>query len=284
MNFFQKIGGNEKGQVLVLTALLMVVLTAFAGLALDAGMLYLTKTKLQNAADAAALAGAKDLPNSSAAKSTADSYAQQNGSAVTTTTTPYNGNSKQIEVVCKKKVKFAFASLLGLTDTDVSARAVAKGSSWAGEALPFINLDSYGSEGSPLNAWNKVNPGDKERIHNDDLTITTNSIVVDYEDGITFKKGKDLSGIATALKNILKDGNTVYLFAIRDDLVGKSPYNKLKEGYVIPIEDTVLLECKVVGNYVKNNDTITLELESIYNYDSMTKAFPVTSASSQLVE
>lgn len=39
----------------------MVVMVGFAGLALDAGRLYVTKTELQNAADACALAAASDL-------------------------------------------------------------------------------------------------------------------------------------------------------------------------------------------------------------------------------
>lgn len=282
-----KFGKKEDGQVIVLFALMLVVLLGFTALAIDTGTVYLTKSKLQNAADAAALAGALDLPNSATAENTAKDYAVLNGAdrATTQATTPYEGDSDKIEVICTKNVKYTFARVLGFTDKDVSARAVAVGSKWGGDALPFINLNGYGDAGDVLEAWEMVNPGDKERIHNDDLIIEPNSIKVKYEDGsILFKKGKDLSKIADPLENILQDGKTVYLFAIKNELVGESPYDKLKEGDKIPLEDTVLLQCKVIGDYdVKGNTIITLVLEKVYDYDSVNETFPVENQPSRLV-
>ena len=52
---------NEKGAILFLVAGAMVVMLGMAGLAFDLGMLYNVKTDLQNAVDAAALAGAWKL-------------------------------------------------------------------------------------------------------------------------------------------------------------------------------------------------------------------------------
>jgi hypothetical protein len=191
--------------------------------------------------------------------------------------TPYNGESTKIEVVCTRTVPPIFAIFLNSTGTDVSARAVAKkNSQWAGDALPFINLDEYGSEGATLNGWDKVNPGDKERIHNNDLVISPDntSIKVKYEDGsIMFKNGKVLSDVRDALKNILKDGNIVYMFAVSNAKVGTVPYTQLSEQQLVPLADTVLLKCKVIGNYVQNNDLITLQLMRVYNYDTVTQDF-----------
>lgn len=51
----------NKGQVLVLVALSLVVIIGFAALAIDVAYFYHTKHQLQGAADAAALAGAADL-------------------------------------------------------------------------------------------------------------------------------------------------------------------------------------------------------------------------------
>jgi len=51
----------QKGAILALTALLLPVLFGFLGLGYDVGMSYLHKARLQNAADAAALAGLKEL-------------------------------------------------------------------------------------------------------------------------------------------------------------------------------------------------------------------------------
>jgi Flp pilus assembly protein TadG len=54
---------NQSGQALVSTAIAMVVLAGFAGLAIDMGMLRYQKRLQQTAADAAALAGASNLTN-----------------------------------------------------------------------------------------------------------------------------------------------------------------------------------------------------------------------------
>ncbi|MBR0290161.1 MAG: pilus assembly protein, partial [Selenomonadaceae bacterium] len=50
---------KQRGQVLVLYALLIPLLFLFAGVGLDLGWYSLNVSRLQNAADAAALAGAK---------------------------------------------------------------------------------------------------------------------------------------------------------------------------------------------------------------------------------
>jgi hypothetical protein len=52
---------RERGAVAIVVGLLIVVLVGFIGLALDGGHLYLTKTELQNSADACALAASYDL-------------------------------------------------------------------------------------------------------------------------------------------------------------------------------------------------------------------------------
>lgn len=290
----RKLKDDEHGQSLIFVIGLLVILLGFTALVVDVGNVYLQKAELQNAADAAALAGAQELPMSATtANSTAISYASKNGvtdgvqGTTVTPQAPYAGDDRQIEVVTTRNVSPIFAQALNLTQPfTVSASAVAQ-KKWLGDALPFINLDKYGSPGGILNAWNKVNPGDKERINNDDLFISTENIKVDYEDGdILFKKGKDLSQVQDPLKEILFDGATVYLFALRNYLVGIDPYDKLNdnEEKIIPIEDTVLLRCTVIGNYEKNNDKITLILENIYNYDSVTNSFPVNDIPPRLIK
>lgn len=56
---------TQRGSVLVLVTIGMVVLLGMAGLALDMGHAYLMKARLQNALDAAALSGAKTLDDTS---------------------------------------------------------------------------------------------------------------------------------------------------------------------------------------------------------------------------
>ncbi len=52
---------NEKGQAIVILALAMIVMLLFAGLAIDGGNLFVVKRQTQNASDAGALAGARQL-------------------------------------------------------------------------------------------------------------------------------------------------------------------------------------------------------------------------------
>ncbi len=118
---------NESGQAMVLVSLMCVVLFGFTAVAIDWGRVAIEKNQLQNTADAAALAGAQDLPSTATAENTAISYAEDNGvqSSETTATAPYNGDSKKIEVVCSRPVEYTFARVLGFNNTTVSARAVA---------------------------------------------------------------------------------------------------------------------------------------------------------------
>lgn len=58
---FKKLLYEDKGQALVLVAITLTVLLGFAALAIDYGYLSHQKRKLQNAADAGALAGVQEL-------------------------------------------------------------------------------------------------------------------------------------------------------------------------------------------------------------------------------
>lgn len=130
-------GRNEKGSVIVLVTIALVVILGFTALVIDGGRVYLGKSDLQNAADAAALAGAQDLPSDVNAKKTAVTYAGINGMKATqsgvkkdgdtvTVTPSYNGDPTKIEVVCTRTVEHSLARILGFTQSDVSARAVAE--------------------------------------------------------------------------------------------------------------------------------------------------------------
>ena len=119
---------RECGQSVILVAISIAMLCTVAAIVVDIGMVSVSKGQLQNAADAAALAGAHELPSASAARSTAVTYAELNGvpASNTTATSPYNGNANRIEVVCSETVEYTFARIIGLTSIDVSARAVAE--------------------------------------------------------------------------------------------------------------------------------------------------------------
>ena len=132
--------GQESGQILILSALVLPVLLGFTGLALDVGLAYAHRTERQRAADAAAIAGAQFLmynPNDVAgAKGMACSYALKNGfgtgtcpsSEVTVNVPPtsgaYAGVTGAVEVKITRTDRTAFMTILGQDSVTVQARAV----------------------------------------------------------------------------------------------------------------------------------------------------------------
>jgi Flp pilus assembly protein TadG len=148
---------SEDGSVFVLTAIGMVVIIGFAGLAIDVGNLRMSKRHLQSAADAAALAAAlevyscKGTANCSAMQAaTKTSFAENGftsltlnsnctgsaGSGVTITVDnppcaqgagdPNSGKSGYVEVLASRTVQTYFVRALGFNNVPISARAEAK--------------------------------------------------------------------------------------------------------------------------------------------------------------
>jgi Flp pilus assembly protein TadG len=125
------------------------------GLAIDVGQLLWTRTDLQKMADASALAGAQDLPSSTAnATTSANSYASKNGSATLAIT--FGSSNTTITVTATRHVDYTFLKVLGLSGSDVSASATAKatqvtitGYAWA-DVAPFVIWG--GAQQKPVNA------------------------------------------------------------------------------------------------------------------------------------
>jgi hypothetical protein len=159
---------EERGQVIVLVVVMLVVLLGFAALVVDVGYAYYAHRSLQASADAAALAGAQELPNSAAAIAMAQSYSSSTGSknarpninGVTTTVTtrcivslggcdPMNA----VVVLEKAPTKTFFAGLLGIGTFTIKAKATA--AMRGGTPKPahiMIVLDRTGSMGSACTA------------------------------------------------------------------------------------------------------------------------------------
>src|SRR5690349_18516080 len=70
---------GEKGYALVLAALMLLPLLAFAGFATDVGAWYARANRMQRAADAASLAGVVWMPDLAQARTVALATAQRNG-------------------------------------------------------------------------------------------------------------------------------------------------------------------------------------------------------------
>lgn len=142
---------EDKGQVLVLTALSMILLLGFVALATDVGVLFRLKRNLQTAADAAATAGALYASYGQSASDAAFTAASDNGvtdgtdgATVVVNIPPASGPSAGqtgfVEVIASKPSNTIFMSLFGDTSVRVAARAVA--GAVAPEACIYLMNDS----------------------------------------------------------------------------------------------------------------------------------------------
>jgi Flp pilus assembly protein TadG len=138
---------DESGAVAVLVGILLPVLLAFVGMAVDLGHWYLTANREQKAADAAALAGAVYLPGDPAkAKAVAVDYARQNGFAadVDTVVTPAQEvNPAQLRVTIRHTVDNFFIPVIGIARTTVTRSGVAE---YQGPVPMGSPANSYGNE------------------------------------------------------------------------------------------------------------------------------------------
>jgi hypothetical protein len=120
-------GVQERGQALVLFAGGLAVFLALVGMSIDVGQVVHARTDLQKMADAAAFAGAQELPVPGAANSEALKYVAANGSSSCSSdcvviTTMKEANDT-ITVTTKRRVNYSFLRVLGLSGYDVKARA-----------------------------------------------------------------------------------------------------------------------------------------------------------------
>lgn len=119
---------DERGAVIVWMALLLPVLLGLAAFAVDLGSWYWQHRQLQAAADAAALAAARDLPaDPTTAATDAQTFASQNAPGSTmSSTTPYNSDSSTIQVSVSKQGTSFFSGVLGISPPTITATAVAR--------------------------------------------------------------------------------------------------------------------------------------------------------------
>lgn len=172
----EKMRKKEEGAVLVLVALLLTVLLGLTALAVDLGMAFYQRQRLQNACDAAALAGATALPNQSKAKQLAYDYMKENGFSdspsdviVTFEGTP----AEKIKVGSKYDVRSGFAKVFGRSNVSVSCNAAAqKKEQKKSKKFPYLIFAEGGklSMGADYEIYGAVhtnealvtNPGDRD--------------------------------------------------------------------------------------------------------------------------
>jgi Putative Flp pilus-assembly TadE/G-like len=157
---------GERGQVLVVVALALVALLGIAAFSIDVGYAYYAKRQLQSATDAAALAGAQDLPNATTALATATSYAAADtpanlsglsftyttkctATAIIATGCVASVNPNELIVNGTGSTNTWFARIFGITHFDVAAHANACSPCSSTPVDIVIAVDRTGSMCSP---------------------------------------------------------------------------------------------------------------------------------------
>jgi len=135
-----KAGRNDKerGQVIVLIALMLAVLCGLVGLAVDEGVFQADRRNMQTAADSAAIAGDQEIlsgnsgTTTAAARADAGKNGYANGSnhiSVVVNNPPtsgsYSGDGNAVEVIVSAQRPTYFLNVLGVPTVNISTRAVA---------------------------------------------------------------------------------------------------------------------------------------------------------------
>jgi hypothetical protein len=158
---------SERGQVLLITAAVMVVLLGIAALVVDLGMSWMLKRQEQNAADPAAIAAARWLrdpvtgtasSNPSAMRTDACTYAQVNGffesdpscaNAFATgalqvesppVSGPYSGQSGKVQVIIRDEHPSFFGRFFGQDAATVTTDAVASNDAGSSNTSSLVAL------------------------------------------------------------------------------------------------------------------------------------------------
>ena len=177
-------GRGDRGQILPIMTLVLIALLGIGAFGIDVGYAYYAKRQLQSATDAAALAGAQDLPSVSVAKTTAATYATANTPAnLSTVTYTYatscttaatagfgcnaSTNPNNLTVTATASTNTWFAKIFGIGHFDVAARANACSPCSSSPVDVVVVLDRTGS--MCLDSRNRADCSDmnnaKEGVH-----------------------------------------------------------------------------------------------------------------------
>ncbi len=203
---------NREGAIIPMVALLLVVLLGFTALAVDAGSIYLDRREMTTAADAGALAGARELSDNNGsnipkAKEIAIEIAEQNGAdagEVEATVKTVDG-MQVIEVTVNKTKETYFAKIFGIDDTSVGARSVA---TWgyikdfsSGSIMPLFSFDKDFTLGSAVLKAGKL----EAQVVGESVVINNNYGYLEFDNGMNI------------IKNVLAANN----YTIPNDIVNE---------------------------------------------------------------
>jgi hypothetical protein len=140
IHFFQR----ENGDALILFAVLMTVFIALAGLVIDVGLAFANKEKIQQAADAAALASVMELPGfPDKAKQVASSIAQANHVQPSEFSVGVDSSNQIVTTAVTRAHHLYFGNAIGVADPILHVKAVAElGTLTSAKGVIPLGIDS----------------------------------------------------------------------------------------------------------------------------------------------
>ena len=192
---------KTRGSVTVMMALLLPVVLGAAGLAVDGGRLYLAQRALQNAVDAAALAGSMSLPedpdmDKGIASAAAEEMLEKNYPAATLVSAGPGTEVRSACVTGAVNVDYLLMDVLGLTGSTVTAQACAG----FNNLEIVLVLDTTGSmSGTPLTNVKEAATDLVELILPSNVTPSTKIGLVPFRSKVHLHSGVD--GLAAGCRN-----------------------------------------------------------------------------------
>jgi Flp pilus assembly protein TadG len=220
---------DEKGLVVVIVAVVMTVLIGFSAFVVDVGTVSLEKQKFQNAIDAACLAGAQDLPDTSAATIAANNYVQLNGYQPSDISITFSDANHKINITGIKEVSYTFAKVLGLQSTNVNTVAAALKESLGG-AFDYALFSGSQSTTLTLNGSSMYVGGSSH----------TNKNFVANGSNIT------ITGACEAMGTITVNGSSIHI----DNRIPNASFVAMPD-----FSETIRLQAEAAGQVYTGNKT-----------------------------
>ena len=201
---FQKFRKEEKASVIVITALLLAILVGLLGLAVDSSYAFYMRTKMQSAADAAALGAAANLANGGTANTAtivANSLGTSNGftsgiaNTVVTPTIPpgsnpdgsspsYASNTNYVRVRISQNIPLFFAPVIGVASSwPVSVNAVAGIKSSPDCLITMSSFNINGTNTATLNNCSAVIGGNLDATNQGKIAVNGSGNIEVHNNG-----------------------------------------------------------------------------------------------------
>lgn len=200
----QRVCHEENASVIIISALLLAILIGLLGLAVDTSYAFYMRTKMQSAADAAALGAAANLANGGTASSAlvvANSLGTNNGftsGVANTVVTPsippgpnpngsipsYANNSNYVRVRITQNVRLFFAPVIGVAaNWPVSVNAVAGVKSSPDCLVTLSGFRINGTNTANLNNCSAVIGGSLNATNQAKIAVTGSGDIEVYNNG-----------------------------------------------------------------------------------------------------